>query len=256
MRLFGPARSAAELLEEAERGAAPVAPALVLHVVVVEQRASRQQCLWSLLARLAKDASLAAADGNADGGSAAADDSDAASSSGSSTGMDSAAQHASLLNLLDQAELLEAPLPLALGGPTPPLLSARRAGPLADGIPVAGLLEPFGPTPLRRRPVQPRPPAQQQRARGAGVSPLALAAVDTVFVAACGVALVCAVLLVADIWCNGWRGGGDGPARGCSAYPAGCLVAGSKAAQQLTVPLLVVAAEEVEQAGGCGRRIY
>lgn len=243
MRLFGPARSAAELRGDADANgpvSAPPVAAVVLHVVVVEQRASRQQRLWSLLARLADDA---ASSGSSDSGNGSTD-------SGSMDSALGSPQRASLLNLLDQAELLELPL----GDPAP--LLGRRAlpaapHPLADGIPVAGLLEPFGAPPRRPQlqlPLQRARPAVQQGRAAAGPSPLALAAVDALFAGACCVAVVCTALLAADIWRNGWRG--DGQAR--RGHPAGCLAAASEAQQQLTVPLLVVAAEEVE-AHRCGK---
>jgi hypothetical protein len=85
-------------------------------------------------------------------------------------------------------------------------------------------------------------------------SPLKLALLDTVFIAAVGVALVCSSLLVADIMRHGlWPDRHieqpSSAASWCGGYPSGALVAVGQPEQQ---PLLiVVAADEVaaQQAG-------
>lgn len=82
------------------------------------------------------------------------------------------------------------------------------------------------------------------------LSPLKLAALDTVFVAATVVALVCSVLLAADIMRYGlWPQQGTAASHG-SGYPAGALVAVGPAEQQPM--LIVVAADEVAAAQQAG----
>lgn len=96
--------------------------------------------------------------------------------------------------------------------------------------------------------------SQQQPSRPqVPASPWVLAAVDTLFVAATSMAVVCAVLLAADIRRHGWRrcSCGSGSGRGSSGrgYPAGAVVS----SKELLAPLLVVAAEEVAAAGAKGQ---
>lgn len=83
-------------------------------------------------------------------------------------------------------------------------------------------------------------------------SPLKLAALDTLFLAATLVALVCASLLAADIWRNGlWppqQGLAGSSCRGC---PAGALVALGQPEQQGPL-LVVVAADEAAAAQQAG----
>ena len=82
------------------------------------------------------------------------------------------------------------------------------------------------------------------------LSPLKLAALDTVFVAATVVALVCSVLLAADIMRYGlWPQQATAASHG-SGYPAGALVAVGPAEQQPM--LIVVAADEVAAAQQAG----
>lgn len=90
---------------------------------------------------------------------------------------------------------------------------------------------------------------QQPVLRGASFHPLALTAVDAAFVAATVVGAVCAVLLLVDICRHGLLRRQEA----VGSYPAGALVADgdSDAAEkqrQLLAPLVVVAADEVAAA--------
>lgn len=249
--LFGPARSSDDMAQPADEQQLAGQPlTLVVELTIIEQHTSRSQRLWSLLAGLSSRLSGALSSGG--------------DASSASTSQEGAA--ADLLSLLQPGAAVEAAAAgVASGADADSWRSALLA---ANAEEFLGSLQPPH---HRHKHMWQRSHTQHRNGHGHrhelrshlgdGValpgsrppSPLALAALDTVFAASSVVALACTLLLAADIWRHGWRphprGGSAG---GC--HPAGALVAVDRPEKQ---PLLVVvAADEVApmQHGGCGKQ--
>lgn len=213
MKLFGHARSEAEMLGSARGSSVPVA--LVAEVLVFEERLTRrtQPQLWSLLLR-------------------------AASAGQQPWGSSSNTDDARLEELLDLAAV---PLgrKAAAGGATWPLAALLAADSTLTVVQHSS--------------------GRRHHRHAAPANPLALAAVDTLFVAASVVALACTALLVADVRRHGWHRRHADEAEPRGHYPVGALMSAAACgkaadAQPRMVPVLVVAADGVAaEARPCGK---
>lgn len=247
LKLFGPARTfdgpAEPVSAQQQAAAAEGLPLVIVELTLVGQEGGRQPHLWSLLDSLSSrlgSTGVSSSKFSSNGlwqraAAGAAEPAEAAASEAAHNSPWSVAAH--LANAEEYLQSLLPPRQPAQPSRQPSHPRQRRSHThshthshrhhswVQDGLALPA-----------------RPPP----------SPLKLAALDTVFVAATLVALVCTALLVADIWRHGLRPSqqGDAAASSCRGCPAGALVALGQPEQQ---PLLVVvAADEVAAAQQAG----